>query len=864
MRLYLLVPLAVCALASLIASAAPVSLTDPALPAGVRYAADTLKTVSPAPVAAEVGPDTLAKAGPEGFSITPDGAGFRVCANTNAGLMYGLLELRDRIQIKQPPKQALTSSPAIRLRGDTVDFPFYLGVNLYEGRWRNAQSVETSPDSWWLDKGHWAWRLKRCADLRMNALLICHPHPFPGLVDLPDYPEAGYLPPEHLKRVQEHFKWMLDQAEQYGVRVYFLTWNIWVSPGFAKAHNVPQEGADTPLVRAYTRACYKRLFELYPKLAGVMTMSGEAPPGCVDFVRDAIVGGLNELPQPPELLYWIWCSYPEDAKVIFQEYKGPSSLVHYLQYEQLFRPQADPRILRASKALGGVPVVTLGGLGTSTGWMYWSDPYYIRDIMADLPRQNGEGCFFAGLDSFPWVGDKWLGWQGLARYWWDPSRPREDAYWQARLTEHYGSPEASADFLEASIAASAIVTRQLALLHRQTDHHHAQFGFPLVHYLGLPTLSTYVFENHEGIDAQGHLTPRLGLCWPNPDWGEKVTGVVDFVAGKTGGTTPVQIADELDRYADTVLARVPRLRALRHNVSEKLEMWDKRLDQMLMSAYLGQHVAAKTRAAIAWERWKRGQAEPQAVLAPLQASVEAMERLAEVSRREYAGNDQYCYRSCISRPLPWGHLEIWNLDQWRKHSFTDSANEYRQELEWVRDEMERKYSQPLLPFEDDLAAKPEGAKCILKWDCEGAPPEGLKINNFAPDAVAEATTGVAPLPLTGKRIVGEARKPDGFYFPINTDATKLPLQIGKRYWVRMDYWIVKDAEQLGDWLSAGARTTEGGWQKDIGARYMGGPAGTRGRITLSFTPQTWKDYYVYVSMHGQAKVELDNIEVWEG
>jgi hypothetical protein len=48
---------------------------------------------------------------------------------------------------------------------------------------------------------------------------------------------------------------------------------------------------------------------------------------------------------------------------------GEAILVHFLHYEQLFRPQADPRIRMASEALGGVPVVTLGGLGTATGWL---------------------------------------------------------------------------------------------------------------------------------------------------------------------------------------------------------------------------------------------------------------------------------------------------------------------------------------------------------------------------------------------------------------------------------------------------------------------------------------------------------------
>gem|GEM_PF-1433587 len=835
--------------------------------AGVRYAVDRLQGTTQAAVATQLGggdlPAGLAEAGPEAFWLAPAGDGFRVAANTTTGLMYGLLELRDRLQAGTPPTAPALSKPALRLRGDGLDFPFYLGVDLYNGRWRHAEKIEGKADSWWLDRSHWAWRLRRCADLRTNALLIAHPHPFPALIEVPRMPEAAYFPPEHLQRLQEHFTWILDQAEQYGVKVYFLTWNIWVSPGLAKVHGIPQEGPDGELVREYTRRCYRTLFDTYPKLAGIMTMAGEAPPGCVAFVRQAIVQALNDLPTKPELLFWIWCSYPEDAKVIFDDYKGRSSLVHYLQYEQLFRPQADPRIRRASEELGGVPVVTLGGLGTATGWLYWSDPYYLRDILADLPRQNGDGCFFQGLDSFEWAVPKWLGWDALARYGWDPSKPREDEYWQACIGRHYGVPEVGPDYLTAAIAASSVPTRLLALLHRQTDHFMPQFGLPLVHYLGLPTLSTYVFENHERIDERGRLAPRLGLTWPNPDWGEKVVGIVDFVQGATDGTPPPAIADELQRAGVTTLDCVNRLRPYAERVSGGPEAWRRCLDQLEMNAHLGVHTAEKIRAAIAWERWRRGQATPEDVLAPLSRSVDAFDRLAEAAGRVYPGIPISTFRSAISRPPPWTHLQIWNLDQWRQHDFATSAAMFHRELAWVQQELTARYPQPLLPYEDDLGAQPEGGKILLTWDFEGEVPRGLRVNNFPPKALAGSSDQGAPLPFAGRRLVAD-HQGDGFWFPLATDPTALPLQIGRRYWVRLDYWIVRDVEALGDWLSAGARTTAGGWQQDFGARYLGGPPGTRGRITLQFTPHTWTDLYVYVSLRGPAKVEFDNLEIWEG
>jgi hypothetical protein len=310
---------------------------------------------------------------------------------------------------------------------------------------------------------------------------------------------------------------------------------------------------------------------------------------------------------------------------------------------------------------------------------------------------------------------------------------------------------------------------------------------------------------------------------------------------------------------------VERLRPFGPQVKDGAEKLDKCLDQMMMNAWLGRNVAAKTRAGVAWARWRDGKGEAAEVTRELLASVEAMESLADLGEKLYGGLDIHTYRPTTSRPWPWTNLQIWNLDQWRKHDWRTSAGMFRRELEWVRREIDARYPQPLLPFEDDLAAPPHNARLLLEWDCEGEPPAGLKLNHFPPAAeAAVADAGGGQAPLAGRRIVASQGSRDGFYFPIQTDPSVLPLEIGRRYFVTVDYWITKSADELGEWLSAGARTTEGGWRRDIGARYMGGPAGTRGQVTLSFTPVQWKDFYVYVSMHGASAIELDNVRIWVG
>ena len=62
---------------------------------GVQYAAEALGQVTKARVTALV---AATQGGPEAYDIMPEGTGYRVRAGTPTGLMYGLLELRDRLR----------------------------------------------------------------------------------------------------------------------------------------------------------------------------------------------------------------------------------------------------------------------------------------------------------------------------------------------------------------------------------------------------------------------------------------------------------------------------------------------------------------------------------------------------------------------------------------------------------------------------------------------------------------------------------------------------------------------------------------------------------------------------------------------
>ncbi|MBD3174099.1 MAG: hypothetical protein GF320_02880 [Armatimonadia bacterium] len=740
----------------------------------------------------------------------------------------------------QASAPADAGEPFIAIRGDCIDLPFYLGCDLYHGRWAPYAAEEAGTDGWFHDRDGWRQRFETWAARSMNALMLQHPHPFPAFIDYPEYPEAAYFSPEHVRANAEMLRWIIDTAAEYGVTLYFLTWNEWVPRGYADAHDVPMMGPGTEESAALNAYSYSAFFRRFPD-AKLITMAGESPPGCVEFVRENVIEPLATLPEPPAVTFWTWCSYPEDVSYVLEGYPGETSIMHYLQYEQLFAPMVDPRVGMTSHACGDRPMLTIGGLGTATGQLYWSDPFYIRDIIRTAPKNNVAGIFFMGLDSWSWVSDKWIGWEALARYWLDPYRGDDRGYWEERINRELG-PDVPADaVLDAYIHASGIPTRMLALTHSQSDIFRPQYGLPLVFYLGMPTLSTYVFENHEAIDDQGRLSPRLGLTWPNPGWGEDVLGVRDYVLTEprswpAGATKPLDIADELEDHGRTVLAGLDR--------------WPEHPRVLEMNAWLGLHVADKIRAAVAWQRWAIGEADPTDVLDPLDSSIAHFHRYAQVGDELYPRSFGQVTKNYLTKPPPWTNLDLWrsyrHVDE---YSFGEWASRFERERRLIADAMAD--GRVELPYEADLAPPIQGE--MVAGIAEDGPWGGFRLIDAAPSGVAS---------MAGGRLICEQ---DGthadFYFPFVTDPEELPLQPGTRYQLNFRYQILRVGEEHPLKMSTAARTTEGTWRRDVGLRFFEGPPGTAGNLMIQFTPEEFEDYYVYLSLQGDGAVAVSNVQL---
>lgn len=718
---------------------------------------------------------------------------------------------------------------------------------MYGNMWKGFSANENRTDWWWFDKNYWQNLFSDMERRHLNALAFLHPHPYPALVDLPQYPSARYFPPHLLKRYQDMFKWIVEEAKRQGIKLYFLTWNICLPPKFASAHNLPEFGADTPLTRSYTRAAVAQLFRTYPDV-GLITMAGETPPGCIDFVEDAIIGGLKDSGVNPPLIFWTWCSYPWSAQRILRSYPN-TKLMHYLQYEQFFLPQADPRIKKFSEECGNAPMIALGGPKSAHSYLFWGDPEWARETIRSLKERNGVGLFIE-----TYIAEPWLAQEALSRYAYDLGNEYREEEWIRKIEERYECPRLGKNLLSAMKNASRIIPHFLLLVHSQTDHYMPQFGLPLIFYLEMPTLNTYVFENVQTTDERGYLKPNMGLCYPNPAWGVKVAGIWDYAKGNVpeGAITPPQIADNIESYAKGCLKE---LQILREKGGKHLSSL---LDRLELNAYLGLHFAEKIRSAVYWAKFKLGEDIASSCLKHLQKSVRAWEKVVEIANRLYPGNLSF-WRCEIASLPPWRQNQIWYSYALVQGHWRDHLEPFRKEIAIVEKEIKKGREKARLPlWEELLAEPPERLELVFSEDFEEKNEEEWIWGECA-SLSKKAITGKGSALLDSRNLQGE------WHLALQTRPQKVKLEPGERYQLEFDYKIIGEGLDYPDNpFGVAGRTPTGGVPHDIGTgRFWSGIKGASGHRVVMLEPKEYHDYYIFFTLHGRGAVMIDNLRLYK-
>ena len=125
------------------------------------------------------------------------------------------------------------------------------------------------------DLAFWERFLDMMARNRFNVLSLWSLHPFTWLIRPKRYPEACGFDDAELAEWRKFWKSLFRMAKARGIETYLVNWNIFVSPEFAREHNVATYSAEwkyfgkgdpSRLVRQYTRECVTQVLDEYEDL----------------------------------------------------------------------------------------------------------------------------------------------------------------------------------------------------------------------------------------------------------------------------------------------------------------------------------------------------------------------------------------------------------------------------------------------------------------------------------------------------------------------------------------------------------------------------------------------------------------------
>ncbi len=210
-----------------------------------------------------------------------------VAGSDDAGTMYGLLELAERLEVEKGNwfeiVKPLAKWPFLEVRAVNL----FLCLPFGEEGWENW---------WFLSEDFWRTLLDLMAESRLNVLDLHgmydilttgFPNIFPYFVHSEKFPEVG-LPPEMKRRNLEMLKKVVRMAKARGVKValmsYHTSWSI-------RERRRPPYEATEENIALYNRECTRKLVEAVPDLWLLGFRIGESGRS-EDFFKNAHLAGV--------------------------------------------------------------------------------------------------------------------------------------------------------------------------------------------------------------------------------------------------------------------------------------------------------------------------------------------------------------------------------------------------------------------------------------------------------------------------------------------------------------------------------------------------------------------------------------------
>lgn len=588
----------------------------------------------------------------EGFSIKTDKNNIRIAGADASGILYGCLELSDRIASDRsvPDHINITDAPEMVLRGECIGLqkPYYLpGRTVYE----YPYTPEIFP--WFYDKDLWIQVLDSMVNNRMNSLYLWNGHPFASLVKLKDYPYAVEVDEATFKKNEDIFKFLTTEADKRGIWVIQMFYNILVSKPFAEKHGMKTQDRERPiipLIADYTRKSIAAFVEKYPNV-GLMVCLGEAMEGVgnddIEWFTKTIIPGvqdglktLGKTEEPPIVLRAHDTDAPAVMKAALPLYKNLYTEAKFngeaLTYD---RPRgAWAELHQTLSKLGSVQIENVHILANLEPFRYASADFIQRSVIGMHEVMGGNGLHLypqASYWDWPYSADSvkegkrllqierdWLWYKAWSRYAWKAKRDRteEIGYWSKGLASQLGVNEVDGQNILKAYEETGEISPKLLRRFGITDGNRQTLNLGMLmtqlinpYRYGLFTL-LYEAESPEGESLAEYA---------EKEWnGQKHTG-----------ETPVQIIREVKEHGDKAVAAIDAVKNVTRNSAE--------FERIKNDAYsyraMAYHFAFKAEAALQVLRYKYSNdlADLDRVLPLLKESVEWYKKLTDLTKPAY-------------------------------------------------------------------------------------------------------------------------------------------------------------------------------------------------------------------------------------
>lgn len=425
----------------------------------------------------------------QGYAITPSKDTLTISGGDSRGLLYGGLELAERIRLgREVEGLSLRGSPYIKRRGLKMNIPLDARCPSYDD---SGTSARRNVEQVW-SKAFWHDHLDRMAEHRYNTLTLWCNHPFTAMLKLEAYPDVALddiavptyplddrILPQYMHRqlqdpanyrivkkmpIEEKVRFwqeVMSYAKARGIDIYFITWNIWMHG--ADGHYGITESQTNDATIAYLRESVKQFVLTYPDLKGLGITCGEHMQ--------------NKLEGEYAVERWMWNTYGQG--ILDAKKTAPDREVHFIHrvwytgldgmVEDFIGKYPDPIAVgfKYGRArLYSVPDPPffenqlrkdLERHGLSC-WMNlrnddlfhfrWGDPEYVRDYLNNLPPEPLLAGYHMGSDGYVW---------GREFASTSPESPRQleiDKHWyRFMLWGRLGyDPDLDRDFFEAILA----------------------------------------------------------------------------------------------------------------------------------------------------------------------------------------------------------------------------------------------------------------------------------------------------------------------------------------------------------------------------------------------------------------------------